>query len=172
MSMRPDLTVASIVERDGQFLLVEERVGTRLVFNQPAGHVERGERFIDAAVRETLEETAWTFVPEALVGIYLWEQPEKHRSFLRVTFCGHVTGHDPNRRLDRGIERAVWLDRAGIVERTTRLRSPMVLRCVDDYLEGRRYPVELLSEYLRDANEEIVERRSVPRHPRVGGDPV
>ena len=161
--MRPDLTVASIVERDGQFLLVEERVGTRLVFNQPAGHVERGERFIDAAVRETLEETAWTFVPEALVGIYLWEQPERHRSFLRVTFCGHVTHFDPDRRLDRGIERAVWLDRASIVERTARLRSPMVIRCIDDYLEGRRYPVELLSEYLRDDNQEIVERRSVPR---------
>ena len=163
MSMRPDLTVASVVERDGQFLLVEERVGANLVFNQPAGHVERGERFIDAAIRETLEETAWTFVPEALVGIYLWEQPEKHRSFLRVTFCGHVTHHDPNRGLDRGIERAVWLDRAGIVERTARLRSPMVLRCVDDYLEGRRYPVELLSEYLRNDNQEIVERRTVPR---------
>lgn len=160
MSMRPDLTVASIVERDGQFLLVEERVGSHLVFNQPAGHVERGERFIEAAVRETLEETAWTFVPTALVGIYLWEQPERHRSFLRVTFCGHVTHHDPHRRLDRGIERAVWLDRAGIVERSARLRSPMVIRCVDDYLEGRRYPIELLSEYLRNEEQEIVERRS------------
>lgn len=160
MSMRPDLTVASIVERDGQFLLVEERVGSHLVFNQPAGHVERGERFVEAAVRETLEETAWTFVPTALVGIYLWEQPERHRSFLRVTFCGHVTHHDPNRRLDRGIERAVWLDRAGIVERSARLRSPMVIRCIDDYLEGRRYPIELLSEYLRNEEQEIVERRS------------
>jgi len=158
--MRPDLTVASIVERDGQFLLVEERVGSHLVFNQPAGHVERGERFVEAAVRETLEETAWTFVPTALVGIYLWEQPERHRSFLRVTFCGHVTHHDPNRRLDRGIERAVWLDRAGIVERSARLRSPMVIRCIDDYLEGRRYPIELLSEYLRNEEQEIVERRS------------
>jgi len=171
MSMRPDLTVASIVERDGQFLLVEERVGSHLVFNQPAGHVERGERFIEAAVRETLEETAWTFVPTALVGIYLWEQPERHRSFLRVTFCGHVTHHDPHRRLDRGIERAVWLDRAGIVERSARLRSPMVIRCVDDYLEGRRYPIEMLSEYLRNEEQEIVERRSVLRHPRAGGDP-
>ena len=163
MSMRPDLTVASIVERDGQFLLVEERVGNRLVFNQPAGHVERGERFIEAAARETLEETAWTFVPDAFVGIYLWEQPERHRSFLRFTFCGHVTHHDPARRLDRGIERALWLDRESIAARSERLRSPMVLRCIDDYLEGRRYPLELVSEYLRDATETIVERRSVPR---------
>ena len=77
MILRPDLTVAAIVERDGQFLLVEERVGNRMVFNQPAGHVERGEQFVDAVVRETLEETAWTFQPEALVGIYFWEQPDK-----------------------------------------------------------------------------------------------
>ena len=77
MTLRPDLTVAAVVERDGQFLLVEERVGNRMVFNQPAGHVERGEQLIDAVVRETLEETAWTFQPEALVGIYLWEQPRE-----------------------------------------------------------------------------------------------
>jgi 8-oxo-dGTP pyrophosphatase MutT (NUDIX family) len=169
MSVRPDLTVAAVVERDGQFLLVEERVGTHLVFNQPAGHVERGERLIEAAVRETLEETAWTFQPEALVGIYLWEQPERHRSFLRFTFCGQVTHHDPARRLDRGIERAVWMDRAQILARSARLRSPMVLRCIDDYLEGRRYPLQIISEYLRDASAEIVERRSVPRDARPTG---
>lgn len=85
MSVRPDLTVAAVVERDGKFLLVEERVGNRMVFNQPAGHVERGEQLIDAAVRETLEETAWTFHPQALIGIYLWEQAERQRSFLRIT---------------------------------------------------------------------------------------
>ena len=88
MTLRPDLTVAAIVERDGGFLLVEERVGNPMVFNQPAGHVERGEEFVDAVIRETLEETAWTFRPDALIGIYLWEQPEQQRSFLRATFCG------------------------------------------------------------------------------------
>jgi 8-oxo-dGTP pyrophosphatase MutT (NUDIX family) len=151
MSIRPELTVAAIVEHEGHFLLVEERAGNRMVFNQPAGHVERGEQFIDAVVRETLEETAWTFHPEALVGIYLWEQPERHRSFLRATFCGRVSDHDPNRRLDDGIERAVWLSREQIVARDERLRSPMVLRCIDDYLDGARYPVDVVKDVLVDA---------------------
>ena len=164
MSVRPDLTVAAVVERNGQFLLVEERVDNSMVFNQPAGHVERGEDLIAAAIRETLEETAWTFVPHALTGIYLWEQPEKQRSFLRFTFCGEVTSHDTQRRLDRGIERAVWMDRAHIVSRSSRLRSPMVMRCVDDYLEGRRYPLDIVQHMLRDLTTAApVERRTVVR---------
>jgi len=152
MTLRPDLTVAAIVERDDQFLLVEERVANRLVFNQPAGHVEKGEQFIDAVVRETLEETAWTFHPEALVGIYFWEQTGHSRSFVRAAFCGRVSGHDPARRLDRGIERAVWLTREQIVARSARLRSPMVLGCIDDYLDGVRYPLDVIRHLLPDAS--------------------
>lgn len=144
MTVRPDLTVAAITERDGAFLLVEERVGNQLVFNQPAGHVERGESILQAVIRETLEETAWRFVPEALVGIYFWEQPERNRSFLRFAFSGTVTEHDPHRRLDRGIERAVWMPKEQIEQRTARLRSPMVLRCIDDYRAGRRFPLEII----------------------------
>src|SRR5688572_27925608 len=150
MTLRPDLTVAAIVERNGQFLLVEERVGNRMVFNQPAGHVERGEQFIEAVVRETLEETAWAFHPEALVGVYLWEQPERQRSFLRVAFCGHVSDHDPTRELDRGIERAVWLSREQILMRAPRLRSPLVLRCIDDYCDGARYSLDVVKHVLKD----------------------
>jgi 8-oxo-dGTP pyrophosphatase MutT (NUDIX family) len=149
MSLRPDLTVAAIVERDGQFLLVEERVGTRMVFNQPAGHVERGEQLITAVVRETLEETAWGFKPESLVGVYFWDQPEKQRSFMRFAFTGTVTDHDPSRRLDRGIERAVWMTHEQIIARTSRLRSPMVLKCIEDYLSGQRYPLELIREFIQ-----------------------
>jgi NADH pyrophosphatase NudC (nudix superfamily) len=152
MTVRPDLTVAAIVERDGQFLFVEERVGVSLVFNQPAGHVERGERLIDAVVRETLEETAWTFQPEALVGVYLWEHPEKQKTFLRFAFCGSVLSHDPRRKLDRGIERAVWMTREQLIARSARLRSPMVLRCVDDYLGGSRHSLELLRSVANDAD--------------------
>ena len=151
MILRPDLTVAAIVERDGQFLLVEERVANRMVFNQPAGHVETGEQFVEAVVRETLEETAWTFHPEALVGIYFWEQPGQPRSFLRAAFCGRVSRHDPSRRLDRGIERAVWMTREQIMARSMRLRSPMVLGCIDDYLDGVRYPLDLIRHVLKDA---------------------
>jgi 8-oxo-dGTP pyrophosphatase MutT (NUDIX family) len=152
MILHPDLTVAAIVERDGQFLLVEERVAKRMVFNQPAGHVEKGEQFIDAVVRETFEETAWTFHPEALVGVYFWEQPNQPRSFLRAAFCGRVSAHDPARRLDRGIERAVWLTREEIVARSARLRSPMVLNCIDDYLAGARYPLDVIKHLLKDAS--------------------
>jgi 8-oxo-dGTP pyrophosphatase MutT (NUDIX family) len=151
MSLRPDLTVAAIVQRDGEFLLVEERVGSRMVFNQPAGHVERGEQLVTAVVRETLEETAWHFKPEALVGVYFWEQPDKQRTFMRFAFTGHVTDHDSTRRLDRGIERAVWMSYDEIVARTSRLRSPMVMRCVEDYLSGQRYPLELVRDFIREA---------------------
>lgn len=150
MTVRPDLTVAAVVERDGQFLLVEERVSNRIVFNQPAGHVERGEQIVDAVVRETLEETAWTFHPEALVGIYYWEQPERNRSFLRFAFSGRVSDHDSTRVLDRGIERAVWMSREQLVARAPRLRSPMVLRCIDDFTAGRRFPLEIIQSLLPD----------------------
>ena len=150
MSIKPDLTVAAIVERDGQFLMVEERVGNRMVFNQPAGHVERGEQIIDAVVRETLEETAWTFRPSALVGIYFWEQPERNRAFLRFAFSGMVEGHDPHRTLDRGIERAVWMSHEQLVIRAGRLRSPMVLRGIEDFQSGRQFPLEILRGLIPD----------------------
>lgn len=149
MSLRPDLTVAAVAERDGKFLLVEERIGQHMVFNQPAGHVERGEQLVTAVIRETLEETAWTFEPESLVGVYFWDQPEKQRSFMRFAFCGRVLHHDSRRRLDRGIRRAVWFSHEQIRSHEQRLRSPMVLRCVEDYLAGRRYPLELVREFLQ-----------------------
>jgi 8-oxo-dGTP pyrophosphatase MutT (NUDIX family) len=146
MSWRPDLTVAALVERNGKFLFVEERVGPRMVFNQPAGHVERGEHLIDAVIRETLEETAWTFVPQALLGLYIWEAPDRQRSFLRIAFTGEVHSHDPHRRLDRGIARALWMSREELVARSQRLRSPMVLKCVDDFIAGARYSLGLLQQ--------------------------
>ncbi len=148
MSLRPDLTVAAIVERNGQFLLVEERISQRLVFNQPSGHVERGEQLVTAVIREALEETAWNFLPEYLVGAYFWDQPEKQRSYMRFTFAGKVTTHDPHRRLDRGIERALWMSHEQIRAHSLRLRTPMVLRCVEDYIAGRRYPLHFVREFL------------------------
>lgn len=164
MSVRPDLTVAAVVERNGEFLLVEERAGNRMVFNQPAGHVERGERVLDAVIRETLEETAWIFRPEALVGIYFWEQPERNRSFLRFAFCGTVSGHDPGRQLDRGIERALWLTREQIVARSSRLRSPMVLRCIDDFRAGQRYPMDALQDLTTPNASSVSKLESVARY--------
>ena len=103
MVWKPDVTVAAVVEREGQFLLIEERVSGRIVINQPAGHLENGETLIAAVARETLEETGWTFEPEAIVGVYLWRPPQTQRTFLRIAFCGPAIAHDATRALDHGI---------------------------------------------------------------------
>ena len=137
------LTVAAVVERHKRFLLVEEQVSGTEVINQPAGHVEPGESLLHAVVREMLEETAWTFDPAYIVGIYLWQHPEKDDRFLRVVFAGSVTAHDPERPLDDGILRTLWLSRERLLQRSAQLRSPLVMRAVDDYIEGQRYPVTM-----------------------------
>jgi len=150
MTWKPELTVAAIVAERGRFLIVEERVERQLVFNQPAGHVEDGESLLDAVVRETLEETASIFVPDSLVGIYLWKNPRNGRSYLRVAFTGSLTGHDPARPLDAGIVRTHWFSRAQLLAHTPRLRSPLVMRCVDDWLAGARFPLALLQQLPLD----------------------
>ena len=144
MDSSPDITVAAVVARDGRFLVVEERIGGRDVFNQPAGHVERGETLLQAVIRETLEESAWTLRPTALLGAYLWQAPKARRPTLRFAFVGEVDGHDPRRRLDTGILAAHWMSRAELAAAGGRLRSPLVLRCIDDYLAGACYPLELI----------------------------
>lgn len=145
-ALHPELTVAAVVERHGRFMLVEEHVGGQLVLNQPAGHVEDGESLAAAVIREALEETAWTFVPEATLGVYLSGRQPGEKLILRVAFSGRCTAHDKRRSLDVGIERVVWLSRAEMVAKTHRLRSPMVLRAVDDYEAGIRYPLDLLQD--------------------------
>src|ERR1700761_6897035 len=142
MARPPDLTVAAVTETDGRFLVVEERINRRLVFNQPAGHVERGETLVEAVVREVREETAWGFSPEALVGVYLWRNPSSGRSTMRFAFTGSVDDHHAALPLDRGIVCTHWLSRADLLEREQRLRSPLVLRCIEDYLGGTRRPIE------------------------------
>lgn len=146
MIWKPNVVVAAIVERDGKFLLVEEHADGKLVLNQPAGHLDEGESLMDAVVRETLEETAWHFVPEALLGVYRWMHPAKDITYLRFAFIGHVTIHDAKRPLDHEIVRALWLTPEEIRAEQTRHRSPQVARCLDDYLGGQRFPLELLSE--------------------------
>jgi 8-oxo-dGTP pyrophosphatase MutT (NUDIX family) len=145
MAWKPDITVAAITEADGRFLVVEERINHRLVFNQPAGHVESGETIIAALVREVREETAWVFIPEAFLGVYLWRSPSSGRATLRFAFSGAVADHNASQPLDRGIVRTHWLSRAELIERAPRLRSPLVLRCVDDYLSGRRLPLDAVA---------------------------
>jgi 8-oxo-dGTP pyrophosphatase MutT (NUDIX family) len=141
MPSPPDITVAALAERQGRFLLVEERIARRLVFNQPAGHVERDETLLQAVARETREETAWRFTSEAFLGAYLWRHPGTGRASLRFAFIGSVTDHDATQPLDHGILRTHWLTREQLLEREARLRSPLVLRCIDDYLAGQRHPL-------------------------------
>lgn len=145
MARSPDVTVAAVAETAGHFLVVEERINRQLLLNQPAGHVERGETLLAAVAREAREESAWRFHPEALVGVYLWRNPATGRSFLRFAFTGPVTHHDAAQRLDRGIVRTHWLTRSDLQERESRLRSPLVLRCVDDYLAGQRQPLDAVA---------------------------
>jgi 8-oxo-dGTP pyrophosphatase MutT (NUDIX family) len=140
------VTVAAVVQRDGRFLLVEEEVDGALRLNQPAGHLEPGESLLEGAARETLEETAYCFVPQALLGVYRWRH-STGVTYVRFAFLGEATGPEPGRKLDQGIVRAVWLPPDALRAERARHRSPLVLRCVEDCLAGRRYPLELITDY-------------------------
>ncbi len=144
MIWKPHATVAAIIERDNKFLMVEELIDGNRVFNQPAGHLDPDESLIDAVIRETREETAWQFLPEAVTGIYLWKHPDNGESFLRVAFCGQCRDRVSEQNLDDGILQAVWKSRDELIQHEQNLRSPMVINCIDDYLAGKRYPVDIL----------------------------
>ena len=144
MNWSPHITVAAVLERNNEFLLVEERIHGQLVLNQPAGHWEQGETLLDATRRETLEETAWRYEPTHLIGIYQWQHPESSETYLRFSFTGKLIGHDITRKLDTGIERAIWLDREALIARGKDHRSPLVQQCIDDYLTGQRFDLSIL----------------------------
>jgi len=141
---KPNVTVAAIVEREGRFLLVEEETDVGLMLNQPAGHLEAYESLVEGAARETLEETAYDFTPEYLVGVYRWRRTGRNVTYLRFAFAGRLGTHHPERALDTGIVRALWLTAAEIRACRDRHRSPLVVRCVDDYQRGARAPLDLL----------------------------
>ncbi|HKU71400.1 MAG TPA: NUDIX hydrolase [Burkholderiales bacterium] len=147
MVWKPNVTVAAVVEREGRFLLVEEDTAHGRLFNQPAGHLESGESLTDAVARETLEETAHAFKPTALLGVYTYHHERDGVTYLRFAFTGEILSHDPGRALDAGIVRAAWLAPPEIRRDAARHRSPLVMRCVDDYLAGRRYPLDVLYHY-------------------------
>jgi len=147
MIWKPHVTVAAVIERDNKFLLVEEETAQGVRFNQPAGHLEADESLIAATAREVLEETAYHFTPEYLIGIYRWHASSNDTTYLRFAFSGTLTGHEPERALDTGILQAVWLTPDQIRNNQSLHRSPLLLRCMDDYLAGKRYPLDLLVHY-------------------------
>ena len=150
---KPNVTVAAVIEQGGKFLLVEEHTSDGLRLNNPAGHLDPGESLVDACVRETLEETAYVFRPAALVGIYLsrGQRPSGGRvkssptTYLRFAFCGELGNLESHRRLDHGIARTLWMTAPEIRASAALHRSPLLLRCVEDYLAGVRVPLEVLS---------------------------
>jgi 8-oxo-dGTP pyrophosphatase MutT (NUDIX family) len=146
MSWYPHVTVATVIEDNGRFLFVEEESGDgRLVLNQPAGHLEPNETLIEAAVRETLEETGWTVEVQGVVGIGLYTTADGATTYYRTTFFGKALRHDPQRALDTGIVRAIWLNPTEIAALAARMRSPMVLRVVEQYNDGHRYPLSMIT---------------------------
>ena len=144
MTWAPHVTVATVVEREGRFLVVYENIDGQRVYNQPAGHLESGESLIDAAVRETLEETRWRVKPTALLGIDLYLAPANGVTYLRHTFAAQALAECPEQPLDDGIIEPRWLSREELLARRAQWRSPLVMRAVDDFLSGNRYPLALL----------------------------
>jgi 8-oxo-dGTP pyrophosphatase MutT (NUDIX family) len=150
---KPSVTVAAIIERDGKFLLVEEHTQDGLRLNNPAGHLDPGEGTIQACVRETLEETAFHFRPDALVGIYMsrfekavvGQDAPLDITYLRFAFCGTLGEEVAGQALDEGIVRTLWLSPDEIRACVPRHRSPLLLSCVEDYLAGKRYPLDLMT---------------------------
>jgi 8-oxo-dGTP pyrophosphatase MutT (NUDIX family) len=145
---KPSATVAAIIEQDGRFLLIEEHTPEGLRLNNPAGHLDPGESPAQGCAREALEETAYPFEPTALVGVYL-SRFQRHTTgeditYLRFAFCGRLGAHDPTRKLDHGIVRTVWMTPEEVRASVMRHRSPLVLRCMEDYLAGVRYPLSVV----------------------------
>ena len=146
MVWKPHATVAAIIEDQGKFLLVEELVDGKKVLNQPAGHLEPNESFVAAVIRETEEETAVVFKPKFIVGFYRWVLQEKDRTYLRLCFSGTMVKQIENQALDSDIIRTLWLSYDEIIARKNHLRSPLVLECIDDYRNSKRYPLDLLKD--------------------------
>jgi ADP-ribose pyrophosphatase YjhB (NUDIX family) len=142
---KPNVTVAAVVEHDGRFLLVEEEATGGLRLNTPAGHLDPGESPAEGCARETLEETAHHFTPTALIGIYMARtRRDEDITYLRFAFAGMLGAHEAGRPLDDGIVRTVWMTVDEIRASRARHRSPLLLQCVEDYLAGKRYPLDLI----------------------------
>ncbi len=147
MIWKPNVTVAAIIEQDGKFLLVEEHTSQGLKLNQPAGHLEANESLLHAVVREAREESAYDFEPQHLVGVYRWHAEKSDTTYLRFAYSGRILAHHAGQELDEGIVRTVWMTLNEIRGSVQHHRSPLILRCIEDYLAGKRYSLELITHY-------------------------
>jgi 8-oxo-dGTP pyrophosphatase MutT (NUDIX family) len=145
---KPNVTVAAVVERAGRFLMVEEHTPEGLRLNQPAGHLEADESLLQAVVRETREESAYGFTPEYVVGVYLWPRPQGDVTYLRLAFGGTASDTPADTPLDAGIVRAVWMAPDELRACVSRHRSPLVMQCVEDWIAGRRFGLDLIRCYV------------------------
>ena len=146
MEWQPHVTVATVIEKDDKYLLVEEYCNGELVFNQPAGHLDANETLEQAAVRETFEETGWHVQLQGVVGVALYTSPHNQVTYHRTTFYATAVEHDPEQVLDEGIERAVWMSYDDILASRDRMRSHLVIKCIEQYQQGHRYPIDLVFE--------------------------
>jgi ADP-ribose pyrophosphatase YjhB (NUDIX family) len=145
MRWKPNVTVAAVIEQNGRFLLVEEDTPDGLLLNTPAGHLDPGESPAEGCIRETLEETAHHFTPTALLGIYMARtRRDEDITYMRFAFAGTLGALEEGRALDEGIVRTLWMTADEIRASTARHRSPLLLRCVEDYLVGKRYPLDAI----------------------------
>jgi|TARA_R110002096_G_scaffold168798_4_gene340035 8-oxo-dGTP pyrophosphatase MutT (NUDIX family) len=149
MIWKPNVTVASIVELDGKFLMVEEESPSGPVLNQPAGHLEPNEGMRDAVIRETLEETGYQFTPRSVVGSYLWHNADNETTYFRTTFFGTVEKEPIHISLDDGIIRALWMSHDEIKADQARLRSPIILESIRDYQNGSSYPLDVVKSFIK-----------------------
>ena len=137
-----DLTVGTLVEQNNRFLTIEERVSGAMVVTQPGGHIEAGETPEAAAARETLEESGCRVAVQELIGVYLWVHPDTRRQHLRIMFFATLLERHLNYELDNGVAAVHWLTLDELREAS--LRTPVVTRCVEDYLRGQRKPENVL----------------------------
>ncbi len=144
MEWLPHVTVATVVERDGKYLLVEEVSNGDLVFNQPAGHLDPNETLQQAAIRETWEETGWKVALQGIVGIALYTSPNNQVTYHRTTFFAQAVSHAPEKPLDEGIEQALWLSYEEMLANSDRMRSELVIKSVEQYRDGHRYPLDMI----------------------------
>lgn len=143
----PHVTVATVVEKDGKFLMVEESLHGKKLLNQPAGHLDEGETLIQAAIRETMEESAWEIEINHLIEFSQWTSPNSNTHFLRACFAGKAIRHFPDLPLDDGVLRAVWMTRDEVKDNYARLRSPLVLHHIDHFINGKKFDLDFFSYY-------------------------